>query len=108
MTFGARPLRQKLRNALQPFFVFRLRQRVFHGVHRVVVGEVELGGAVALLRFVQEVLLFGWAMEHDVALFRRQLRKRNVGTHAHFACHLLHQIPHQRAPGKHRTLVDGL
>ena len=47
-------------------------------------------------------------MEHDIALLRRELVKRHVGAHAHLACHLLHQIPHERAPRKHRALVDSL
>ena len=47
-------------------------------------------------------------MEHDIALSGRELVKRHVGAHAHLAGHLFHQIPHERAPGKHRALVDSL
>ena len=54
------------------------------------------------------MLLNRRTMEHDVALLRCELVKRHIGTHTHLAGYLLHQVPHERAPGKHRAFVDGL
>ena len=54
------------------------------------------------------MLLNRRTVKHNVALLRRELVKRHVGTHTHLACHLLHQIPHERAPRKHRAFVDSL
>ena len=65
---GTGPLGQVLRHAAQALLVLRLRKRVFHGAHGVVVGEVELGEVLALLRLVQDVPLLGWTVEDDVAL----------------------------------------
>ena len=105
---GTRPLGQVLRDAAQPLLVLRLRKRVFHGAHGVVVGEIELGEVLAILRLVQDVPLLGWTVEHDVALSWRKLAKRHVRAHAHGAAHLLHEVPHKRAPHHNSTLVDGL
>ena len=54
------------------------------------------------------MLLDGRAVEHDVPLGVGQLVEWNVRAHSHRAAHLLHQIPHERTPGKHRAFVDGL
>ena len=105
---AARSLAQKARNALEPLIVLNLGECILDGIDGVVIGKVERRGALAIFGNVENVLLNCRAMEHDVALLRRELAKRHVGAHAHLAGHLLHQIPHQRAPGKHRTLVDGL
>ena len=48
------------------------------------------------------------AMEDDFAFLRRQLREWHVGTHAHLAADILHQRPHERAPGRDRSLVNRL
>ena len=103
----ARPLGQEAGHARQTLLVLRLCQRVLHGVDGVVVGEVEFGEVVALLRLVQDVLLFRRAVEDDVAFLGRQVAERHVKAHAHLAAHLLHEVPHQASPGKHRALVDG-
>ena len=47
---AAGPLLQKPRHARKPLLVLHLRKRVLHGAHGVVVGEVELGEGVGLLR----------------------------------------------------------
>ena len=54
------------------------------------------------------MLLLGRPVKDDVALGRSQLVKWHIGTHAHLTGNLLHEIPHERAPGKHRALIDGL
>ena len=105
---AARSLAQKARNALEALVVLNLGERILDGIDGVVIGKVERRGALAIFGNVENVLLNCRAMEHDVALLRRELVKRHVGTHAHLAGHLLHQVPHERAPGKHRALVDGL
>ena len=105
---GAGPLGQKLRDAAQPLLVLRLRKRVLHRTHGVVIGEIELGEVLSLLGLVQDVPLLGRTVEHDVALGGRKLAKRHVRAYAHSAAHLLHEVPHKRAPHHHCPLVDGL
>ena len=46
-------------------------------------------------------------MVHYLLLLRGEVAERHVGAHAHFPGYVLHQGPHQRAPGSHCTLVDG-
>ena len=104
---GAGALLEEPRHARQALLVLHLRQRVLHGVDGVVVGEIKLGEGVGFLRLVQDVLLLGGAVEHDVALLGRELVERHVGAHAHLARNLLHEVPHERAPRCHRALVDG-
>ena len=101
-------LAQKARNAFEALVVLNLGERILDGIDGVVIGEVERRGALAVFGNVENVLLDRRAVEHDIALLRRELVKRYVGAYAHLACHLLHQIPHERTPGKHCTLVDGL
>ena len=98
---------QELGHARQAFFVLGLGQGVLHRVHSVVIGKVELGEIVARLGMVQDVLLHGRPVEDDVALLGRELVERHIGTHAHRACNLLHEVPHKAAPGLDRALVDG-
>ena len=105
---AARALAQKARHALEAFVVLNLGECILDGIDGVVIGKVERRGALAVFGNVENVLLNRRAMEHDVALLRCELVKRHVGAHAHLAGHLFHQIPHERAPGKHRALVDGL
>ena len=47
-------------------------------------------------------------MVHDVAFLVGELAERHVGAHAHRAAHVLHEIPHERAPWGDCSLVDGL
>ena len=107
LAIRARPLGQEAGHARQALLVLRFCQRVLHGVDGVVVGEVEFGEVVAFLRLVQNVALFGGAVEDDVAFLGRELGKRHVKAYAHLAAHLLHEVPHQASPGKHGALVDG-
>ena len=107
VALGADALLEEAGHAPQTLFVLHLRQRVLHGVDGVVVGEVQLGEGVGLLRLVQDVLLLGWAGKHDVALGGRQLVEGHVGAHAHLARDLLHEVPHERAPGRDGAFVDG-
>ena len=69
--------------------------------------DLELDPATAQL---QSLILLGRPRLFGLLgrFFFRQLAERHVGAHAHLASHLLHQIPHERTPGKHRTLVDSL
>ena len=101
-------LAQKARNAFEALVVLNLGERILDGIDGVVIGEVERRGTLAVFGNVENVLLNRRAVEHDVAFFRRELVKRHIGAHAHLASHLLHQIPHERTPGKHRALVDSL
>ena len=87
--------------------VLHLGQRVLHGVHRAVVGEIHLGGHVGLLVDVEDVPLLGRAVEHDLPLLSRQLPERDIRTHAHLPGDVLHERPHQGLPGRDRALVDG-
>ena len=105
---AAWPLAQKACNAFEPLIVLNLSECILDGIDGVVIGKVERRGALAVLGNVKNVLLNRGAVKHDVALLRRELVKRHVGAHAHLASHLLHQIPHERAPGKHCALVDSL
>ena len=104
---GARAFRKELRHTAQPFFVLRFRERVFHGIHRVVICEIEFSEVIAFFRLIQDVPFLSGAVEHDVALFRRELAKRYVCAHAHGAADLLHKVPHERAPHHHGAFVDG-
>ena len=94
LAIRARPLGQEAGHARQALLVLRLCQRVLHGVDGVVVGEVEFGEVVALLRLVQDVLFLGGAVEDDLALFGRQVAERHVKAHVHLAAHLFHEVPH--------------
>ena len=105
---AARSLAQKACNALETLVVLNLGERILDRIDGVVIGKVERRGALAVFGNVENVLLYRRAMEHDIALSGRELVKRHVGAHAHLAGHLFHQVPHERAPGKHRALVDGL
>ena len=105
---AARPLAQKACNALETLVVLNLGERILDRIDGVVIGKVERRGALAVFGNVENVLLYRRAMEHDIALSGRELVKRHVGAHAHLAGHLFHQVPHERAPGKHRALVDSL
>ena len=107
-TVTAWTLAQKARNAFEALVVLNLGERILNGIDGVVIGKVERRGALAVFGNVENVLLNRRAVEHDIALLRRELAKRHVGAYAHLACHLLHQIPHERAPGKDCALVDGL
>ena len=93
-------------HAREPFLVLHLRKRVLYGAHGVVIGEVELGERVGLLRLIEDVPLLGGAVEHDVALFRRKLVEGHVGAHAHLASDLLHEVPHERSPRRDGSFVD--
>ena len=103
---GAWPLLEKPGHALQTFLVLGLGERILHRVHGVEVGEVEFGEIVAFLRLIKDVLFDGRPIEYDVALLGRELAERHVGAHAHCAAHLLHEVPHERAPRQHRAVVD--
>ena len=103
---GAWPLAEEPRHAFEALLVLRLGERVLHGVYGVVVGEIKLGEIVALLWLVQDMLLDGRAVEHDIPFGVGQLVEWNVRAHAHRAAHLLHQIPHQRTPGQHGSVID--
>ena len=105
---AARPLAQKAYHAFEPLIVLNLGECILDGIDGVVIGEVERRGALAVFGNVENVFLNRRTVEHDVALLRRELVKRHVGAHAHLAGYLLHQIPHERTPGKHRAFVDGL
>ena len=102
------PLAQKACNAFEALVVLNLGERILDGIDGVVIGKVERRGTLAVFGHVENVLLYRWAMEHDIALGGRELVKRHVGAHTHLTGYLLHQIPHECAPGKHRALVDGL
>ena len=105
---AARSLAQKACNALKSLVVLNLGERILDRIDGVVIGKVERRDARAVFGNVENVLLYRRAVKHDIALSGRELVKRHVGAHAHLAGHLLHQVPHERAPGKHRTLVDSL
>ena len=107
-TVTAWPLAQKARHALEALVVLNLGERILDGIDSVVIGKIERRGALAVFGNVENVLFNRRTVEHDVALLRRELVKRHVGAHAHLAGYLLHQIPHERTPGKHRAFVDGL
>ena len=107
VAIGARAFRKELRHAAQPFFVLRFRERIFHGIYRVVICEIEFGEVIAFFRLIQDVSFLGGTVEHDVALFGRELAKRYVCAHAHGAADLLHKVPHERAPYHHCAFVDG-
>ena len=104
----AQPLAQETRHALEPLIVLNFGKCVFDGIDRVVIGKVEWRGTLAVLGNVENVLLLGRPVKDDVALGRSQLVEWHIGTHAHLTGNLLHEIPHERAPGKHRALIDGL
>jgi len=103
---GAWSLLEKSSHALQAFLVLGFGERVLHRVYGVEVGEIEFGEIVAFLRLVKNMLFDGRPVEYDVTLFGRELAERHVGAHAHRAAHLLHKVPHERAPWHHRTVVD--
>ena len=105
---AARPLAQKACNALETLVVLNLGKRILDRIDGVVIGKVERRGALAVFGNVENVLLNRRTVKYDVALLRCELVKRHIGTHAHLAGHLFHQVPHERAPGKHRAFVDGL
>ena len=105
-TVGAWSLLEKSRHAFQPLLVLGFGERVLHRVYGVEVGEIEFGEIVAFLRLVKNMLFDGRPVEYDVTLFGRELAERHVGAHAHRAAHLLHKVPHERAPWQHRTVVD--
>ena len=104
----ARPLLQKPGHALQPLLILRLRQRVLHRIHRVEIGEIQLREIITGLGPVQNMPLDRRPLEHDMPLLIGQLTERDVRTHAHRTAHLLHQIPHERTPRQHRTVIDRL
>ena len=97
-TVGAWSLLEKSSHALQTFLVLGFGERVLHRVYGVEVGEIEFGEIVAFLRLVKNMLFDGRPVEYDVTLFGRELAERHVGAHAHRAAHLLHKVPHERAP----------
>ena len=107
VAIGARAFRKELRHAAQPFFVLRFRERIFHGIHRVVICEIKFGEVIALLRLIQDVPFLGGGVEYDVALFGRELAKRYVCAYAHGATDLLHKVPHERAPYHHGAFIAG-
>ena len=99
---GAHRLAEELCHARHALLVLRLRQRVSHGVHGAVVGEVQLGGMVFVLGDVQDVALLHGAVQHDVLL--GEVAVGHVGAHAHLAGHLRHERPHEVAPRRHCAL----
>ena len=103
---GAWSLLEKSSHALQAFLVLGFGERVLHRVYGVEVGEVEFGEIVAFLRLVKNMLFDGRPVEYNVTLFGRELAERHIGAHAHRAAHLLHEVPHERTPWQHRTVVD--
>ena len=104
---GAHRLAQELRHARHALLVLRLCQRVSHGIHGAVVGEVQLGGMVFVLGNIQNVALFHGAVQYDVLLGIGQILVGHVGAHAHLAGHLGHERPHEVAPGGHGALFQG-
>ena len=107
MAVGAHRLAQELRHARHALLVLRLCQRVSHGIHGAVVGEVQLGGMVFVLGNIQNVALFHGAVQYDVLLGIGQILVGHVGAHAHLAGHLGHERPHEVAPGGHGALFQG-
>ena len=105
-TVRAHVLAEEPGHAREALLVLGLGERVLHRVDRIEVGEVQLGEALAILGLVEDVLLDGRAVEDDVALLGRELAERHVGAHAHRAADLLHEVPHETAPGQHRAVVD--
>ena len=104
---GAHRLAEELRHARHALLVLRFRQRVSHGVHGAVVGEVQLGGMVFVLGDVQDVALLHGTVQHDVLLGIGQIFVGHIDAHAHFAGHLRHERPHEVAPRCYRALFQG-
>ena len=104
---GAGGLFEELFHPLHPLVVLYLGQGVFHRIHRVVVGEVQLGGLVGALGLVEDVLFDGGAVVDDLLFPACQVPERHVGAHPHLPADVHHQGPHQAVPGGHGALVDG-
>ena len=104
---GTGILAQELLHAFHPLLVGDLREGVLHRIDGAVVGEVHFGEAVGLLVLVDDVALLGRAVVDDLLLLRGQVPEGDIRAHAHLAGDVLHQRPHQRAPGSHGAFVDG-
>ena len=104
---GAGILPQELLHAFHAFLVGDFGEGVLDAVNGAVVGEVHFGEAVGLLILIDDVPLLGRAVVDDLLLLRGQVPEGDVRAHAHLARDILHQGPHQRAPGGHGAFVDG-
>ena len=107
MAGGADPFRQEALNPLHALVVFDLRERVFHRVNRVVISKIHLGALLCFRIDIDDVLFLSRTVVDDFFFCIRQILKRNVGPHAHLAAHILHQRPHECAPDRHGTFING-
>ena len=55
---------------------------------------------------VHDVPFFRGAVQHNLFFVGGEVFVRHVGAHAHLAAHIHHDRPHERAPRRHRTLLD--
>ena len=104
---GADILLQELLHALHPRLVLDLGESVLDAVYGAVVGEVHLREAVRFLVLVDDMAFFGRAVIHDFLFLGGEVLERDIGPYTHLAGDILHQRPHQRAPGRNGSLVDG-
>ena len=88
-------LLQELFDTLHAFIVLDLRQRVFHGINCIIIGEIHLGRHFRRLTLIYNVFLHSRPMIDDVFFFRSQILERNIRAHSHGAANIHHQGPHQ-------------
>ena len=98
---------QKFLYALHAALVLDLGKRIFHGVNRIVIGEIKLARLIGVFRFVENMLFLGGTMIDDLFFAFGQVTKRHIGAHAHLPTNIGHQRPHQAIPRSNCTTVNG-
>ena len=108
VTFGAHALLEKFFHASHALLVFNLGERVLDGSHSAIICEIQLGGHVACLGFIENVLFLHRTIIYNLLLLVGKPVERNVGPYTHCPAHIGHQRPHKAVPWSHGAFVDGL
>ena len=91
MAVRADVLLQKFFHTLHALFILDFGKGIFHGVHGVEIGEIQLACLVGILGFVEDVPFFGGTVIDDFLFLVREIPEGNVGAHTHGAADIRHQ-----------------
>ena len=91
MAIRTGPLLEEARDAGKSLFVLHLGKGVLHRIDRAVVREVEFGGVILVLGYVEYVTFFHGPVQHDFLLVVGEITIGHVDAHVHFLGDLRHE-----------------
>ena len=107
MAVRARPFREERLDAFHALLVLDLREGIFDGVDGIVICEIHLACRIRLLIVVKQMILFRWAMEHEVFFLVREVAERDIRADADMVARdVFHERPHEPLPRQDSALVN--